>query len=291
MSTALTKAIWTATPAPKAQLSGSPGTRRRTSASSARVSQASRWRCACWSTAGRSSFSIVRGRRGREPAHQRAPDVRARSPLLRTGTAARRGWRQDGGRKPPLRDRPDRRVGTGDTASTAASSAWTAISSAHRNRTSASSRRSAPPRAARAWTSSCARTERGDGTFRSGAAISRSSADPRARLPVRARSGGSTRRWWGLWRSGRRFGPRRRRHRGRAHPGRDRVRAGAIVVATNTPVNDRVAIHTKQAAYRTYVIAAARCRRRHARTRCTGTPATPITTCGCSRADGDADDC
>jgi hypothetical protein len=25
-------------------------------------------------------------------------------------------------------------------------------------------------------------------------------------------------------------------------------------VATNTPVNDRVAIHTKQAAYRTYVI-------------------------------------
>jgi glycine/D-amino acid oxidase-like deaminating enzyme/nitrite reductase/ring-hydroxylating ferredoxin subunit len=34
------------------------------------------------------------------------------------------------------------------------------------------------------------------------------------------------------------------------------VRADAVVVATNTPVNDRVAIHTKQAAYRTYVIAA-----------------------------------
>jgi glycine/D-amino acid oxidase-like deaminating enzyme/nitrite reductase/ring-hydroxylating ferredoxin subunit len=33
------------------------------------------------------------------------------------------------------------------------------------------------------------------------------------------------------------------------------VRAGAIVVATNTPVNDRVVIHTKQAPYRTYVIA------------------------------------
>ena len=33
------------------------------------------------------------------------------------------------------------------------------------------------------------------------------------------------------------------------------VTAGAVVVATNTPVNDRVAIHTKQAAYRTYVIA------------------------------------
>jgi glycine/D-amino acid oxidase-like deaminating enzyme/nitrite reductase/ring-hydroxylating ferredoxin subunit len=35
-----------------------------------------------------------------------------------------------------------------------------------------------------------------------------------------------------------------------------RVTAGALVVATNSPVNDRVAIHTKQAAYRTYVIAA-----------------------------------
>ena len=34
------------------------------------------------------------------------------------------------------------------------------------------------------------------------------------------------------------------------------VRARAIVVATNTPVNDRVKIHTKQAPYRTYVIAA-----------------------------------
>src|ERR1035437_3052039 len=32
------------------------------------------------------------------------------------------------------------------------------------------------------------------------------------------------------------------------------VSAGVIVVATNTPINDWVAIHTKQAAYRTYVI-------------------------------------
>lgn len=35
------------------------------------------------------------------------------------------------------------------------------------------------------------------------------------------------------------------------------VDCAAIVVATNTPVNDRLAIHTKQAAYRTYVIALA----------------------------------
>jgi len=34
------------------------------------------------------------------------------------------------------------------------------------------------------------------------------------------------------------------------------VRAGAIVVATNTPVNDLVSIHTKQAPYRTYVVGA-----------------------------------
>ncbi|MEW6268580.1 MAG: FAD-binding oxidoreductase, partial [Thermodesulfobacteriota bacterium] len=35
-----------------------------------------------------------------------------------------------------------------------------------------------------------------------------------------------------------------------------RVSCGAIVVATNTPVNDRFVIHTKQAPYLTYVIAA-----------------------------------
>jgi Rieske Fe-S protein len=34
------------------------------------------------------------------------------------------------------------------------------------------------------------------------------------------------------------------------------VSAAAIVVATNTPINDRVTIHTKQAPYTTYVIAA-----------------------------------
>lgn len=32
------------------------------------------------------------------------------------------------------------------------------------------------------------------------------------------------------------------------------IRAGAVVVATNTPFNDRVVMHTKQAGYRTYVI-------------------------------------
>jgi glycine/D-amino acid oxidase-like deaminating enzyme/nitrite reductase/ring-hydroxylating ferredoxin subunit len=33
------------------------------------------------------------------------------------------------------------------------------------------------------------------------------------------------------------------------------VRAGAAIVATNSPINDRVAIHTKQAPYRTYAMA------------------------------------
>ena len=39
------------------------------------------------------------------------------------------------------------------------------------------------------------------------------------------------------------------------HLGRE-IRSDALVVATNSPVHARVAIHTKQAAYRTYVIAA-----------------------------------
>jgi len=38
--------------------------------------------------------------------------------------------------------------------------------------------------------------------------------------------------------------------------GRHKVRADAIVVATNTPINDLVAIHTKQAPYMSYVIGA-----------------------------------
>jgi glycine/D-amino acid oxidase-like deaminating enzyme/nitrite reductase/ring-hydroxylating ferredoxin subunit len=37
--------------------------------------------------------------------------------------------------------------------------------------------------------------------------------------------------------------------------GKGTVSAGAVIVATNTPVNDWVTIHTKQAPYRTYVIA------------------------------------
>jgi glycine/D-amino acid oxidase-like deaminating enzyme/nitrite reductase/ring-hydroxylating ferredoxin subunit len=40
------------------------------------------------------------------------------------------------------------------------------------------------------------------------------------------------------------------------HVGRRIVSADAVVVATNTPINDRIAIHTKQAPYMTYVIGA-----------------------------------
>jgi glycine/D-amino acid oxidase-like deaminating enzyme/nitrite reductase/ring-hydroxylating ferredoxin subunit len=39
-------------------------------------------------------------------------------------------------------------------------------------------------------------------------------------------------------------------------PGKFKVNCQTIVVATNTPVNDLLAVHTKQAAYRTYVIGA-----------------------------------
>jgi glycine/D-amino acid oxidase-like deaminating enzyme/nitrite reductase/ring-hydroxylating ferredoxin subunit len=56
-----------------------------------------------------------------------------------------------------------------------------------------------------------------------------------------------------------------RTHATRVHGGKEArvetsrgpvVDAGSVVVATNVPFNDRVAIHTKQAAYLTYVIAA-----------------------------------
>jgi glycine/D-amino acid oxidase-like deaminating enzyme/nitrite reductase/ring-hydroxylating ferredoxin subunit len=43
---------------------------------------------------------------------------------------------------------------------------------------------------------------------------------------------------------------------GVVHVGRHVISGDAIVVATNVPINDRVAIHTKQAPYMTYVIAA-----------------------------------
>jgi glycine/D-amino acid oxidase-like deaminating enzyme/nitrite reductase/ring-hydroxylating ferredoxin subunit len=43
---------------------------------------------------------------------------------------------------------------------------------------------------------------------------------------------------------------------GLVHAGKHVVSADAVVVATNVPINDRVAIHTKQAPYMTYVVAA-----------------------------------
>src|SRR5205823_1613321 len=43
---------------------------------------------------------------------------------------------------------------------------------------------------------------------------------------------------------------------GKVTVGKHTVTANAVVVATNTPVNDRYKIHTKQAPYMTYVIGA-----------------------------------
>ena len=66
------------------------------------------------------------------------------------------------------------------------------------------------------------------------------------------------------------------------------VTADAVVVATNTPINDRVAIHTKQAPYLTYVIGARVPARLGAAGARTGTPPTRTTTSACIR-DGDDD--
>ena len=49
-------------------------------------------------------------------------------------------------------------------------------------------------------------------------------------------------------------GDRRRERRTSSSPTARTVRPTHIVVATNTPFNDRVTMHTKQAAYRTYVV-------------------------------------
>ena len=46
------------------------------------------------------------------------------------------------------------------------------------------------------------------------------------------------------------------KRRARRDESRRRSRPHAVVVATNTPVNDLVAIHTKQAPYRTFVVGA-----------------------------------
>ena len=62
------------------------------------------------------------------------------------------------------------------------------------------------------------------------------------------------------------------------HVGRTVVTADAVVVATNVPVNDRVAIHTKQAPYMTYVIGARVPRGSVPRGALLGHAATPTTT-------------
>lgn len=54
-------------------------------------------------------------------------------------------------------------------------------------------------------------------------------------------------------------------HRARATVPGGRVDCGAVVVATHTPFNDWVVIHTKQAAYRSYVLAAHIPRESHTR--------------------------
>ena len=64
---------------------------------------------------------------------------------------------------------------------------------------------------------------------------------------------------------------------------RGTITARAAVVATNSPIVDRFALHTKMAPYRTYAMAfeirAAPCPMR-----CTGTRSIPIIMCACSRA-------
>ena len=84
---------------------------------------------------------------------------------------------------------------------------------------------------------------------------------PPAAIPRRPRARDRAARRAHLQRHARRRGRRRGRRAASRRPTGARCRAAAVVVATNTPINDVVAIHTKQAPYRTYVVAAARAAR------------------------------
>jgi glycine/D-amino acid oxidase-like deaminating enzyme len=59
------------------------------------------------------------------------------------------------------------------------------------------------------------------------------------------------------------------------------TKAKTAVIATNSPINDRVAIHSKQAPYRTYAFAA-EIQSGQSRMRSIGTPLIPIITFACS---------
>ena len=90
--------------------------------------------------------------------------------------------------------------------------------------------------------------------------------------------------------------PRRERSSGgRPAKVHDRGRAGRhrrrVVVATNTPINDLVAIHTKQAPYLTYVDRRARAAGLDHQAPLLGHRATPTTTSGSSRLRGRATTC
>ena len=84
-------------------------------------------------------------------------------------------------------------------------------------------------------------------------------------------------------RHGRRRFEERTTARSSSRPAAGRSRARAAVVATNSPIVDRFALHTKMAPYRTYAMAFT-IPHGAIRTRCTGTRSTPIIMCGCSRA-------
>ena len=75
----------------------------------------------------------------------------------------------------------------------------------------------------------------------------------------------------------------------RRRPSAARSRAGSVVVATNTPVNDLVVDAHEAGAVHDLRDRRAACRAARCRRRSTGTPAIRITTCACSRAiDADA---
>ena len=186
------------------------------------------------------------------------------------GEGARRSARAKRRRRP---HRVDRR---GRSASTATSSAWTATSFSARATSRVLERELD---AATGRTGRCRLGERAGRRVRHRAvsALSRAGPVPSAQVSRRASRAAV---------SGRRPDPRDTVVVARSRKASEvvvrtqcgpMVRAREGVVATNSPINDRFAIHTKQAPYRTYAIGGPRAGAR-SRTRSTGTRSIPTTT-------------
>ena len=219
----------------------------------------------------------------RDGPHHRPPVHRPRRPVRGAREAARRRRRAPGAREPRRRHRPHRIDRRRARASTATSSAWTATCSWPRARTSGPGARSwRPPAAPAVFVEEVERARR----------CRASTVGPALRFPRQAQFH-PLRYLAGLARAierrgGRLYtGARAQRFEGGTRPRvttevGPTVTAGAVVVATNTPVNERVLLAPKQARTAPTSSGFAGAARIASRARCSGTRPTRTTTSACA---------